>query len=140
MTQHQLYQHDTAAALLRHPSATVTPANPPMVAPHPRRAMLGGTVAGASALATPSSSSTAAGLSASFNELDAKINAGMKAYAIPGVAVAVWAGGQEYVKGYGVTNVDHPVPVDGDTIFRIGSTTKTFTGTTMMRLVEQGKV
>jgi len=64
----------------------------------------------------------------------------MKAYAIPGVAVAVWAGGQEYVKGYGVTNVDHPVPVDGDTIFRIGSTTRTFTGTTMMRLVEQGKV
>lgn len=64
----------------------------------------------------------------------------MKAYAIPGVAVAVWAGGQEYVKGYGVTNVDHPMPVDGDTVFRIGSTTKTFTGTVMMRLVERGKV
>lgn len=77
---------------------------------------------------------------AAFDELDAKINAGMKAYAIPGVAVAVWAGGQEYVKGYGVTNVDHPMPVDGDTVFRIGSTTKTFTGTVMMRLVERGKV
>lgn len=64
----------------------------------------------------------------------------MKAYAIPGVAVAVWAGGQEYVKGYGVTNVDHPMPVDGDPVFRIGSTTKTFTGTVMMRLVERGKV
>lgn len=75
-----------------------------------------------------------------FDALDAKIAAGMKAYAIPGVAVAVWAGGQEYVKGYGVTNVDHPLPVDGDTVFRIGSTTKTFTGTAMMRLVEQGKV
>ncbi|MCV7145708.1 serine hydrolase domain-containing protein [Mycobacterium riyadhense] len=79
-------------------------------------------------------------LGVAFDELDAKINAGMKAYAIPGVAVAVWAGGQEYVKGYGVTNVDHPLPVDGDTIFRIGSTTKTFTGTATMRLVEQGKV
>jgi len=75
-----------------------------------------------------------------FDELDAKIDAGMKAYAIPGVAVAVWVGGQEYVKGYGVTNVDHPSPVDGDTVFRIGSTTKTFTGTAMMRLVERGKV
>ena len=114
-----------------------------------RRTALGGAIAGAAALALSScsgkpssapSSTTTAGLSASFNELDAKINAGMKAYAIPGVAVAVWAGGQEYVKGYGVTNVDHPSPVDGDTVFRIGSTTKTFTGTTMMRLVEQGKV
>lgn len=64
----------------------------------------------------------------------------MQAYAIPGVAVAVWVGGHEYVKGFGVTNVDHPLPVDGDTVFRIGSTTKTFTGTVMMRLVEQGKV
>ncbi|HXL59313.1 MAG TPA: serine hydrolase domain-containing protein, partial [Mycobacterium sp.] len=122
-----------------------------MVAPLvPRRVVLGGAIAGAAALAlsscsakpssTPATNSTAAGLSSSFDELDAKINAGMKAYAVPGVAVAVWAGGQEYVKGYGVTNVDHPSPVDGDTVFRIGSTTKTFTGTTMMRLVEQGKV
>lgn len=75
-----------------------------------------------------------------FDELEAKINAGMDAYAIPGVAVAIWVDGQEFVKGYGVTNVDHPLPVDGDTVFRIGSTTKTFTGTAMMRLVEQGKV
>ena len=43
-------------------------------------------------------------------------------------------------KGLRGTNVDHPTPVDGDTVFRIGSTTKTFTGTTMMRLVDQGKV
>jgi CubicO group peptidase (beta-lactamase class C family) len=44
------------------------------------------------------------------------------------------------VRGFGVTNVDHPLPVDGDTLFRIGSTTKTFTATAIMRLVEQGKV
>lgn len=75
-----------------------------------------------------------------FQELDAKIEKGMKDYAIPGVAVGVLLDGQEYIKGYGVTNVDNPVPVDGDTVFRVGSTTKTFTGTTMMRLVEQGKV
>lgn len=75
-----------------------------------------------------------------FVDLDAKIDAGMKAHAIPGVAVAIWAGGEECVKGYGVTNLDHPTPVDGDTAFRIGSTTKTFTGTVMMRLVEQGAV
>lgn len=64
----------------------------------------------------------------------------MKAYGIPGAALGVWAGGKEYVKGYGITNVDRPVPVDADTMFRIGSTTKTFTVTTMMRLMDEGKV
>jgi CubicO group peptidase (beta-lactamase class C family) len=73
-----------------------------------------------------------------FRELDAKIQAGMARYGIPGVAVGVLAQGHAYVQGSGVTNVDYPVPVDGDTLFRIASTTKTFTGTTVMRLVEQG--
>jgi CubicO group peptidase (beta-lactamase class C family) len=75
-----------------------------------------------------------------FRALDAKIEAAMAEYQIPGVAVGVYYQGQEYVRGYGVTNVDYPQPVDGDTLFRIGSTTKTFTGTTVMRLVEQGRL
>lgn len=116
--------------------------------PVSRRSVLGGAVVGAAALAlscsrpaaAPSPSSSASDAAAGFAELDAKIEAAMKSYAIPGVAVGVLTGGQEYIKGYGVTNVDHPVPVDGDTVFRIGSTTKTFTGTAVMRLVEAGKV
>ena len=75
-----------------------------------------------------------------FAELDAKIEAGMEASGIPGVAVGVLYGGWEYLKGYGVTNVDHLGEVDPDTVFRVGSTTKVFTGTTVMRLVEQGKL
>lgn len=105
-----------------------------------RRALLGGAMAGAAALGLSSCSSKSSGLAAAFDELDSKITAGMKAYGIPGAAVGVWAGGQQYVKGYGVTNIDHPVPVDADTVFRIGSTTKTFTGTAIMRLVDEGKV
>src|SRR5262249_22809816 len=73
-----------------------------------------------------------------FRELDAKIEAGMAAYQIPGAALSVFYRGREYVRGYGVTNVDQPQPVDGDTLFRIASNTKTFTGTAVMRLVEQG--
>lgn len=75
-----------------------------------------------------------------LRELDEKIQAGMTKFGIPGAAVGLLYRGREYLKGYGVTNVDYPVPVDGDTVFRVGSTTKTFTGTTVMRLVEQGKI
>jgi CubicO group peptidase (beta-lactamase class C family) len=75
-----------------------------------------------------------------FRELDDKILAAMAQYHVPGVAVGVFYNGREYVRGYGVTNVDFPLPIDGDTLFRIGSMTKTFTGTAMMRLVDQGKV
>src|SRR5918998_520485 len=75
-----------------------------------------------------------------FDELDAKIRAGMKEYGIPGVAVGVIHRGTRYIKGYGVTNVDYPTPVDGDTLFRVGSTTKTFTGSAVMRLVDRGKL
>jgi CubicO group peptidase (beta-lactamase class C family) len=102
------------------------------------------TAATAAARWTPAKAA-AAGLAAQpvepdFRQLDHVIRAGMAQYGIPGVAVGVLAQGREYVRGYGVTNVDYPVPVDGDTLFRIASTTKTFTGTTVMRLVEQGKL
>jgi CubicO group peptidase (beta-lactamase class C family) len=75
-----------------------------------------------------------------FRDLDAKIRSAMARYAIPGVAVGLLYRGREYVRGYGVTNVDYPTAVDGDTVFRIASNTKTFTGTTVMRLVEQGRL
>jgi CubicO group peptidase (beta-lactamase class C family) len=119
----------------------------------PRRAALRlgmGAVLGAAAAAllpraarpAPAGGATAAAPAgnALFRELDAKIEAAMARYHIPGVAVGVFHNGREYVRGYGVTNVDYPQPVDGDTLFRIGSTTKTFTGTVVMRLVEQGKL
>lgn len=64
----------------------------------------------------------------------------MQRYGVPGVAVGVLYQGREYVRGYGTTNVDRSVAVDGDTLFRIGSITKTFTGMAIMRLAEQGKV
>jgi CubicO group peptidase (beta-lactamase class C family) len=60
--------------------------------------------------------------------------------AIPGVAVAVWADGRESYACHGVTSVDNPLPVDPDTLFLLGSLTKTYTATTLLRLAADGRV
>ena len=73
-------------------------------------------------------------------QVDERIEAAMKRYHVPGVALAISWQGREHLRGFGITNADYPLPVDADTLFRIGSTTKTFTATSVMRLVEQGKV
>ncbi len=45
---------------------------------------------------------------------------------IPGPATGVILGDEEYAAGYGVTNVEHPLPVDAGTLFQVGSITKTY--------------
>ncbi len=79
-------------------------------------------------------------MDASFRLLGDRITEAMDRLHVPGVAVGVLHAGTEHVAGFGVTNVDHPLPVDADTLFQIGSTTKTITGTAAMRLVEKGKL
>ncbi|MGI8687791.1 MAG: serine hydrolase domain-containing protein [Thermomicrobiales bacterium] len=61
-------------------------------------------------------------------------------FGIPGVAVGVWADGREVYACHGVTSVDNPLPVDRDTLFVLGSVTKTYTATALMRLVAEGRV
>ena len=64
----------------------------------------------------------------------------MSRYHVPGVAVGIYDKGITHVDGWGVTSVDHPLAVDGDTLFQIASVTKTITATVIMRLSEQGKI
>ena len=59
---------------------------------------------------------------------------------VPGLALGVLHEGAVHAAGWGVTNRDHPLPVTADTLYQIGSITKTFTATLIMRLVEQGKL
>ena len=61
-------------------------------------------------------------------------------FGIPGVAVGVWADGREIYACHGVTSIDNPLPVDRDTLFVLGSVTKTYTATALMRLVAEGRV
>jgi CubicO group peptidase (beta-lactamase class C family) len=59
---------------------------------------------------------------------------------VMGAAIGIWHEGREYTAGFGVTNVDHPLPVTDETMFQVGSISKTFTATAVMRLVETGKI
>ncbi len=59
---------------------------------------------------------------------------------IPGVAVGVWVDGREVRACRGVTSVENPLPVDPNTLFVLGSVTKAYTATTLMRLVAEGRV
>ena len=58
----------------------------------------------------------------------------------PGLAMGVLHKGEMATAGFGVTNVDHPLPVTDETLFQIGSVTKTYVGTAVMRLAEMGKL
>jgi CubicO group peptidase (beta-lactamase class C family) len=64
----------------------------------------------------------------------------MEKQSVPGVVVGILYEGEVRAAGFGVTNVDHPLPVTAETLFQVGSITKTFTVTAMMRLVEMGKL
>jgi CubicO group peptidase (beta-lactamase class C family) len=75
-----------------------------------------------------------------FRQLCDYVVARMAEYSVPGVAVGVLRNREEFATGFGITNVEAPVPVNADTLFQIGSTTKTFTATVVMRLVEAGKL
>jgi len=73
-----------------------------------------------------------------FRGLCAQVEQDMERLHVPGVVLGVSYDGVEMIQGFGVTNIDHPLPVTDSTLFQIGSITKTFVGTLVMRLVEQG--
>ncbi|MFI7701698.1 serine hydrolase domain-containing protein [Nonomuraea sp. NPDC049480] len=76
----------------------------------------------------------------SDNTLFAFVEATATKFGIPGVAVGVWADGKEIYACHGVTSLDNPLPVDQDTLYQLGSVTKTYTATALMRLVAEGRV
>jgi len=75
-----------------------------------------------------------------FQALCDEVEEGMKRLPIPGVAIGVLAEDQETIAAFGQTNLEQPQPVTEDTLFQIGSITKTFLATALMRLVERGKL
>lgn len=74
--------------------------------------------------------------------IDQQMNDAMSEHHIPNAVVSVVADGEVILaKGYGYSDMEAKKPVDpASTLFRIGSTSKLFTWTAVMQLVEQGKL
>ena len=75
-----------------------------------------------------------------FKKISQKIISEMKRLSIPGAAVGIWHKGREQTAGFGITSVENPLPVTADTLFQVGSISKTFTGSMLMQLTEKGSV
>jgi CubicO group peptidase (beta-lactamase class C family) len=75
-----------------------------------------------------------------FRDLCDYAIAEMRRLQVPGVSIGIIHDGREYLAGFGITSVENPLPVTADTLFQIGSTTKTVTGTIIMQLVEKGLI
>jgi len=75
-----------------------------------------------------------------FDRLCEYTESQLKAKGVPGAALGLLYDGETYCAGFGVTSAEHPLPVTDETLFQVGSISKTFTCLALMRLVEQGQV
>ena len=74
-------------------------------------------------------------------DLDQWIARAMKAFEVPGIALAIVKDDAVVVaKGYGVRKLGETAPVDAKTLFGIASNTKAFTATALALLVEENKI
>lgn len=73
--------------------------------------------------------------------IDAYVEKGLSDWTIPGLAVAVVKDDRVvFLKGYGVREAGRPERVDGQTLFGIGSATKSFTAAAVGLLVDEKKM
>lgn len=86
----------------------------------------------------PMPSTLAADASPALRAVADAIVAAMRAYGVPGVAVGVLWGDQEEHATFGVESLSSLRPVTEQTLFQIGSLTKTYTATVIWHLIDQG--
>jgi CubicO group peptidase (beta-lactamase class C family) len=76
-----------------------------------------------------------------LRDLDAYTAKAVADWKVPGLAIAVVKDGRiVFAKGYGVREIGRPAPVDTQTLFAIGSTTKAMTSASIGMLVDEGKL
>jgi CubicO group peptidase (beta-lactamase class C family) len=78
-------------------------------------------------------------LAAAFPSLDKALEQERAAQGLPGVAVGVVIDGElAYAKGFGVVDPKTKTVPDADTVYRIGSISKSFTGLALLSLRDEG--
>ena len=76
-----------------------------------------------------------------IRDLDAYTSKAVADWKVPGLAIAVVKDGRiVFAKGYGVRELGKATPVDTQTLFAIGSTTKAMTAASIGMLVDEGKL
>lgn len=91
--------------------------------------------------ATKSRGATPPSSSADLSELDAYITKSMAAFGVAGLSIAIVKDDRVVMaRGYGVRDVRGRQPVDENTIFAIGSMTKSITTVAAGRLVDAGRL
>lgn len=75
------------------------------------------------------------------DKVDSYVQKAMAERHIPGLSLAVILDGVLVkIKGYGMSNLEHNIPVNPETIFQSGSIAKQFTATAILQLKEEGKL
>lgn len=74
------------------------------------------------------------------DRLAAKLEHGMRRHRVPGAALGLLHPDGDVQICRGITSVEQPLPVTPETLFQIGSTTKTVTAIACLRLVEAGLI
>ena len=80
------------------------------------------------------------GLQAQSPEVKGLVAEYMSKNKIPAVTLAIVKDGKAEIHAFGTADIENNVPAKPETVYQIGSVTKQFTATLVMRLVEQGKV
>ena len=125
------------AAPARRIAAQVTPVASPVPAP----ATAGTPVAGTATAAQqplPMPSTLAADASPEFRAVAEALVAAMQQLQVPGAAIGLLAGDREEHATFGLASLSSLRPVTPETLFQIGSLTKTYTATAIWRLIDEG--
>lgn len=72
--------------------------------------------------------------------LDAEVGKTLRGGLFPGLVVGIYKDGQTFIKGYGVANKETGPPLDGTTVFQIGSVSKVLTAALLQFLCDKGIV
>jgi CubicO group peptidase (beta-lactamase class C family) len=76
-----------------------------------------------------------------FAELEQVVQAELKEKNAVGAGVAIVKGDRVvFSKGFGAANIETNAPIGGDTLFQIGSITKTFTAAMILSMAQEGKL